>query len=324
MMIIRKVVLTACLIVCMGYVSSTYAIFGLGLHYSLDFSVKMDAKSEQLRFDDLNLTTAGFSGTLPAGWTPLQMISPENIPIFFDRGKMERTPFGLGAKVYVDIIPFIDCIEIGGNFAAFQYDGRIIYPKSVNVLNPATTLSPNDLLAGKSPDLVEIDYDTLSTNIEDIDGAPTIPGIKRTPYAKLDLGLTLRKYIPVPVIDHILRPYGGLGFDILFATPVPSAGLVSDALGDDLTGNKSIAEIMSVMQDEASKKVIEEILARLMTPHFGMNFVAGFMVKPPLVPIGLYIDAKYAIPFGKLDNDADVTGMGFKLNMGLCLHFGKK
>jgi hypothetical protein len=307
----------------MSYVGSVFATFGMGLHYSLDFSVKMEALEEQLLFDDLNLTTEGF-GTLPGGWTPAQTITPENIPISFDRGEMTRTPFGLGAKLYVDIIPFIDCIEIGGGFTAFQYSGKIIYPKSIQVLDPTTTLTPDQLLAGQDPKLVDIQYDTLSTNIEDIEGAPAIPGITKTPYAKLDMGLTIRKYIPIPAVDKFLRPYGGLGFDVMFATPVPSAGLVNDAIGADLTGDKSVSEIVAVMQGDAANKVIEEILARLMTPHFGMNIVLGFMLKPPVVPVGLYIDGKFLIPFGKLDDDANVTGMGFKLNAGLCLHFGKK
>ncbi len=44
----------------------------------------------------------------------------------------------------------------------------------------------------------------------------------------------------------------------------------------------------------------------------------------PVVPIGVYVDGKYAIPFEKLDEDANVTGTEFKLYMGPCLHFGKK
>lgn len=318
-----KTVVAGSLILCVGYVSSAFALFGMGVHYSLDFSVNMDKGDEQLTFDDLNLTTEGFGGTLPTGWTPVQTITPENIPIYFDRGSMERTPFGLGAKIYLDVIPFIDCIELGGGFSAFQYDGRIIYPNNISVLDPATSLTPNQLLAGKSIDLVQITYDTLSTNLEDMDGAPPIPGLTKTPYMKLDLGFSIRKYVKIPIVDNFIRPYSGLGFDVIFATPVPSAGLLADAIGADLTGDKSVAEIMAVMQGGAAKKVTDEIIARLMTPHFGMNVIAGFRVKAPLFPLGLYVDGKYAVPFGKLDENANVSAMGFVLNAGLCLHFGK-
>jgi hypothetical protein len=316
-----KVLIAVSMFMVLNFSGASYALVGVGIHYSIDMSVKMDAAKEQLTFDNLKLTTDGFSG-IPSGWAPTDAINPQNIPIYFDRGKMDRTPFGLGGKIYVDIIPFIDCIELGGDFTAFEYDGKIIYPKNIGILNP-TTLTPDQVLAGKSPSLVKIDYDTVSTNLKDIKGAPSVPGITKTPFAKLDLGLTIRKYLRIPAVNHFLRPYYGLGFDMIFATPVPSSGLIRDALGSDLSGNKSIAQIEAIMQGGAAKKVVEKVLDRLMTPHFGMNIIVGFMIKPPLMPLGLYVDGKYGIPFDKLDKDANVTGMGLKFNAGLCLHFGK-
>ena len=131
-------------------------------------------------------------------------------------------------------------------------------------------------------------------------------------------------------MEHIqsspgFRPYGGLGFNVMMATPVPSAGLVNDAIGEDLSGDLTIDSVQADLSDPAtSQKIVDELMARLMTPHFGMDIVVGFMLKPPVVPIGLYVDGKFAIPFGKLDDDANVTGLGLKLNAGLCLHFGKK
>jgi|GEM_PF-656295 len=318
----RLKVLGCALLICTGYVGSAFATFGLGAHYSLDFSVKMDALKEQLTFDELHMQTAGFTG-MPPAWQG-ELIKPENIPIFFDRGEMTRTPFGLGGKIYVDIIPFIDCIEIGGGFAAFQYDDKIIFPTSITVGNVGA-MPPDSLIALEAQNLVTIVYDTLSTNVEDIEGAPAIPGISKTPYAKIDMGLALRKYIPIPGVDLFFRPYGGLGFNVTMATPVPSAGLINDAIGADLSGNLTIDEVQAVLSnDETGKKIINEILGRLMTPHFGMDIILGFMLKPPVVPIGLYVDGKFGIPFGKLDDDANVTGMGLKLNAGLCLHFGGK
>jgi hypothetical protein len=317
-----KLVIAMSLLVCIGYAGSAFALLGVGIHYSLDFTVKMDQADEQLVFNNLKLSTAGF-GTIPSGWANTTF-TPNDIPIYFKRSSMGRTPFGLGGKVYVDIIPFIDCIELGGDFAAFQYDGKIKYPKSIGV-NATAPATPGSLLTMQDAGQVTVVYDSLSTNLEDISGAPGIPGISKTPYAKLDLGLTVRKYIPIPVIDNVFRPYGGLGFDVIFATPVPSAGLVNDAIGADLTGTKSVAEVVTVMQDPAtSKKIVDELLARLMTPHFGMNIVVGFMIKPPVVPLALYVDGKYVIPFGKLDKDAGVTAQGFKINAGLALHFGAK
>ena len=123
----------------------------------------------------------------------------------------------------------------------------------------------------------------------------------------------------------VLRPYGGLGLNLMFTTPAISAGLVNDAIGERLSGDLDVDAVVDVMSSsETQRMIVDEIIRRLLTPHFGMDIILGFMLKPPVVPIGLYVDGKFAIPFGKLDDNANVTGLGLKLNAGLCLHFGKK
>ncbi|NLD99703.1 MAG: hypothetical protein GX640_07500 [Fibrobacter sp.] len=204
----------------------------------------------------------------------------------------------------------------------FQYDGKIKYPVSVSV-NQTAPSTPAELLSMIDDGMVSVEYDSISTNIEDLAGT-ALPGISKTPYIKLDLGITIRKYIKIPIVGKFIRPYGGLGFDCIFATPVPSAGLVNDAIGEGLSGEKSISEITTIMSDpETPQKIIDTLLSRLMTPHFGMHIMAGVLLKPPVFPFGIYADGKYTIPFGKLDKDANVTGYGFRLDAGVCLHFGK-
>jgi len=41
------------------------------------------------------------------------------------------------------------------------------------------------------------------------------------------------------------------------------------------------------------------------------------MIKLPMVPVGLYADAKYIIQFDKLDKYVDIGGSGFLINLGL-------
>jgi len=312
--------LAAVLAVCTAYVGTSYAIFGIGAHYVLDFSVSMpDAEDDALVFEDLRMNATGFGGAFASDLAS-QIFEPEDIPIYFDRTGWKRTPFALGGKVYVDIIPFIDVIEIGGGIACWEYTGLIRYPTGIRVT--ADPAGDTSLLSLQDAGIVEVDYETMDLTLEG--NGIRFPGISGTPYVKLDMGLTIRKYIPVPVVDKVLRPYAGAGFDVHFATPVPSSGLISDALGDALEGQKSFQDVANIMgSNENAKKVTQEILNRLFTPHYGMNFVAGLMVKPPVIPIGIYVDGKLVIPFGPLDKDADVKGLGFKLNMGLVLHFGK-
>lgn len=317
-MLRNRSIFAVSLLICFGLAAPAWAIFGFGIHYSMDASVKMSSAAEQLTFDQLKLNTTGFVN-MPSSWTNT-LFKPSDIPIYFQRGSMSRTPFGLGAKMYVDVIPFLDCIELNGTFAAFQYDGKIKYPTSLTVDSKAPS-TPGELLQMMDQQLVKPVYDSLSTNLEDL-SKTKIPGISKTPYIKLDLELNVRKYVNIPVIKTFLRPYGGAGFDCLFATPIPSAGLVNDAIGSELTGSKTIQQIQDVMSNsETAQKIVDEILNRLMTPHFGMNVTVGFMLKPPVFPIGIYVDGKYIIPFGKLDSEANVTGFGLRFDSGLVLHF---
>jgi hypothetical protein len=45
------------------------------------------------------------------------------------------------------------------------------------------------------------------------------------------------------------------------------------------------------------------------------------MIKIPVIPLGFYIDGKYAIPFGDLDKNAKLKGYGFQVNGGIALAF---
>jgi len=267
--------LTSAFLLCFVYAGSSIAAFGIGIHYTIDGSVKMPAENEQLTFDNLHLKPNGFS-SLPEAWRS-SLFGPQDIPIYFDRGNMMRTPFGLGAKIYVDIFPFIDCIELSGDIVMFQYDGKIKYPVSVSV-NQTAPSTPAELLSMIDDGMVSVEYDSISTNIEDL-ASTALPGISKTPYIKLDLGITIRKYIKIPIVGKFIRPYGGLGFDCIFATPVPSAGLVNDAIGEGLSGEKSISEITTIMSDpETPQKNYRYLtLTTHDTPfwnaHYGRSFI---------------------------------------------------
>ena len=59
----------------------------------------------------------------------------------------------------------------------------------------------------------------------------------------------------------------------------------------------------------------------MFTPHYGCQVLAGVMVKIPVIPIGVYAEGKYMIPFGPYDKDANITGFGFLVNVGIALAF---
>jgi len=50
-----------------------------------------------------------------------------------------------------------------------------------------------------------------------------------------------------------------------------------------------------------------------------MHFDLGASVKVPIIPLGVYVDGKFMIPFGQMDENVDIGGYGLLLNFGLSL-----
>jgi hypothetical protein len=69
------------------------------------------------------------------------------------------------------------------------------------------------------------------------------------------------------------------------------------------------------------KTVLEEIIAGLSEPKFGIHFVLGTQVKIPVIPVAFYADGKLMIPFGDMDPHVDLNGYGFLANLGIMLKF---
>jgi len=316
----KKKVLTGILSALLA--STSFGAAGFGAHWSgLDFSVTMDdAVNQAVTFEGLTLDRSfGFSGAF-AGSLPTTFDANE-IPIYVDRSGFEHHPASFGAKFFIDVVPLIDAIELTANFGVWQYDGMVRYPSSIATnANPGTVTS---LIELEQQNLVTVQYDTLDLTLEG--NGQSFMGLTGTPYAKLQFDLGFRKFIKLPVIHKVLKTYAGGGFSLIFATPGASAGLISDAIGDAMSAQtaQSILDLTTNLgpNSTAGRDIIDEILARLFTPHFGLNIQAGVMLKPPVIPFGLYVDGKFNIPFGELDEDAGVKGLGFLLNMGVALAF---
>jgi hypothetical protein len=298
--------------------SSVFAVAGIGIHYGFDMTLKMNNKlMEQTTFDNLNLNMTGITGSLPTGFTNATTITGAQLPIFINRTNFENTGINFGGKLFVDVIPVIDAIEVSTNFGVWQYRGVIKYPNSIEFKSSQPT-DPNAPFI----DRVNVVYDSTELTLKNFN--LSYFGLTNTPYAKLQIDATIRKYfLQIPPVVKIVKFYGGAGFTLDFATPVLSAKLIQDALGSTLNKTLSYNEINSQIfsQDEIMKKVMQKILDGLMTPHYGCNLDLGAMVKIPVVPLGFYLDAKYIILFDKLDKYVDVGGNGLLINIGAALVF---
>lgn len=285
---------------------SAFALIGFGLQYGADFSIHMDDNSDQLVFSQLKINSGVGGYNLP--------LDGSSLPIYVDRTGWERKPFNLGAKVFIDAVPFLDCVELSSNFGAWQYDGVIRYPRSMSYKGDNSSIpKPSDF---------DVVYDSIPITLDNFDLGYL--GIDKTPYMKFNFDLTVRKFLvrfPRPL--KTLNIYAGGGATLLFATPVLSAKIVEDALGNILNSSKSVDALGGDIfgKKEIMKAVAEEIGDQLMTPHWGCHIDAGVMVKLPVMPVGVYVDGKFMIPFGDIDESADVGGRGLLLNFGINVLF---
>ncbi len=297
-------------------VSPLFAVIGFGAHYGIDLTLKMDNKlMEQTDFSDLKFSLNGLPG-FPAGFDASSVLKGTEIPVYINRKDWKNTGIDFGGKVYVDVLPFINALEVSTNFGIWQYDGSVLYPSRISVNSAATGTDFKDL--------VNIEYDTLSLSLKKLYPNRFFWGVTQTPYAKLHFDATIRKYIlQVPPLLKTLKIYGGAGMSIDFATPVLSSRLISDALGSALNDTFNLSQMGTDLfnKQDVQQKILNRIIDNMMTPHYGCHLDLGTMIKLPMVPLGFYIDGKFIIRFDKMDKYVDIGGTGFLFNIGAALAF---
>jgi hypothetical protein len=289
----------------------SHATIGFGVHWGNDFSLKMDDVSrKQLSFGDLSIDPASVYGIKPDS---LGLISGSILPIYIDQSSWRKKPFNIGAKIFIDIIPVLDAIEISTNFGVWEYKSSLIYPVSMSYRQNSNNYNHPD-------SLFDVEYDTLPLSLEKFD--MEFLGLKNTPFMKLHFDLTIRKNI-FEAPAKILRIYAGAGPSLHFATPVLNKELIEEALGEAIKGEKPLSVLSENVfeNDQLTKKIMKKITRSLMIPHWGCHIIAGTMLKLPVVPIGFYFDGKLMIPFDNVDKHNDLGGLGLLLNTGISLSF---
>ncbi len=282
-------------------VSPAFALVGIGVHYGLDYTLSMKNTTglgDHVKFDFLKFDPGNG-----------QILNGDSIPAYVTRSNF-KSDFAFGGKIYVDVIPFIDGIELSGNFGLWDYVGQVKYPKGI--INPT----------GNYHDPANFVYDSTKLTLDNF--GLGYMGLKNTPYAKLQIDATIRKYIVrFPNLLKVVNVYGGAGLSGIFATPVLSNKLVQDVINENAQGTKTIGTLSSDLLGNSSimQGVVKKIISGLTQPTFGMHIDLGLMVKIPVIPIGVYVDGKYIIPFSQLDPSVDIGGMGLVLNTGIALAF---
>jgi len=303
----RVSTLVVAALITFSIVSSSYAIAGLGLHYGLDFSMSMDKGR-----DDVKIPGAGFDlGSYFNGFDPGDIIKKDAPFIYISRSELKRSALNFGGKAFVDIIPFIDMVELSFNLGVWQYEGSISY-LDVKGISDALAADPALALSG-----MELPYKELPLTLKEY--GMNYFGLNGTPYAKLHFDASVRKTV---LNLWLVKFNAGAGMSMHFATPILNSNLIDKVKVDK--GIDSPEELVARFMDTNSgmgKAVVEKILDELFTPRFGAHIVAGARLKLPAVPIGIYVDGKLMIPISKFDENKQINGLGFLVNTGLSLSF---
>lgn len=326
---------------CLALATPTHALLGVGVHWGFDLTLDMpDVENEHLSVQqyipsyspEMLLDSVKSHYPLTAqqesivdsiiamartGDVPL--LSGQ-LPLAFSRVDLIRSPINFGGKAYLDIIPILDAIELSFNLGVWEYYGYLTYPgqNQDGIMDRVAALDLSDPASIAYEDILLMD--TLDLTLEEF-------GLKflwldQTPFMKLQFDLTIRKnLVAKPSRTKILKIYAGGGPSVHFATPVLTDSLVMDVLATALeeTGGdpEKIASLMN--DDELTKQIVLRITEEALKPKWGMHIILGTHIKPPILPLGFYGDAKFIIPFGPYDERAQLKGYGLMFNLGVTL-----
>jgi hypothetical protein len=163
---------------------------------------------------------------------------------------------GLGFKLWIDFLPFVD-VEGTFNIAAARYKTTLIFPPPIDKTVPLSFP-------------VEAPYSVL------FDDASPIYGI-----ATGDVSITY----PFDILP-IIRPYIGAGLSYFVSTPVVNAAFVEKVVKTvDLTDPKAVDGIGDAVVDALKNSDYES--------GMGGHIIAGVRLKAPFIPIAIYTNGKY-------------------------------
>jgi hypothetical protein len=146
--------------------------------------------------------------------------------------------------------------------------------------------------------------------------------VTETPYTKLALDVSIRKYVfQLPRYKQLFKLYAGGGFDLTLSTPVISANMLKEALGEFLTKQtyyiSDPTDMKAISSDGAIKSLMNNVTQGLTQKTGGLHLLAGMCFQIPVVPLALYVDAKCMLPFQQLDQFVSLGGFGFVVSAGI-------
>ena len=291
--------------------SQSFAIIGIGAHYTPNFGTKMTGFAETPdRFgNSVNVTDAG--------------------EVKLWHGGFDEMMHGFGFKVWVDILPIID-IEATLNIQFGSYDASLFVIKDPTAV--LTGATGGDLSA----------YDQIDLEVE-LGGTPFGKANPKFVQMNGDLSITY----PITFIP-IIRPYIGGGLTYYLNTFILNQPFTSRVVGgtynvvkaeleaemqnaiDGVMSNPAAAldpssialpdanTMAQRMQDALVENIQDAALEEGLKTSIGGHILVGLRAKLPIIPIAAYANFKYYFG-GDFPEEIEPGRMAAEIGVGLAI-----
>ena len=291
--------------------SQSFAIIGIGAHYTPNFGTKMTGFAETPdRFgNSVNVTDAG--------------------EVKLWHGGFDEMMHGFGFKVWVDILPIID-IEATLNIQFGSYDASLFVIKDPTAV--LTGATGGDLSA----------YDQIDLEVE-LGGTPFGKANPKFVQMNGDLSITY----PITFIP-IIRPYIGGGLTYYLNTFILNQPFTSRVVGgtynvvkaeleaemqnaiDGVMSNPAAAldpnsialpdanTMAQRMQDALVENIQDAALEEGLKTSIGGHILVGLRAKLPIIPIAAYANFKYYFG-GDFPEEVEPGRMAAEIGVGLAI-----
>jgi len=242
--------------------TQAFAIFGIGVHYIMNTGT-LDADKGEI--------------SLPVSGDPLIQDAIQNANAKIEVTQKSASGLqGLGFKAWIDFLPYVD-IEGTLNVTATKYKTSLKIPKIVEE-NGSFEIKDTTIDLSYSP---EAPY-----NI--------IPGGSVDPLFGIVNGdiSVMYPFTDIPLI----RPYIGVGFSYFASIPIANYSFAEKML----TKNQNLLDAITDPQNpeaaaEIKKSLVKTLQNESYTTGMGGHIIAGFRIKPPIIPLAIYANGKYYI-----------------------------
>jgi hypothetical protein len=292
--------------------SQSFAIIGIGAHYTPNFGTKM----------------TGFPADPDRFTNSVDVTSDNSQLVRLWHGGFDEMMHGFGFKVWVDILPIID-VEATFNIQFGSYDASLFIPN-----NPLAVMGGGDLTVN--------DYQQIDLEIE-LGGTPFGKANPKFVQMNGDISITY----PITFIP-VLRPYIGGGLTYYMNTFILNQPFTKRVVGDtyttvinaiqeeaaktaegiaaDPTQLLDPSSIQLPSSDVVAQKVTDAMVQNIqdaaleegLKTSIGGHILVGVRAKLPIIPIAAYANFKYYFG-GDFPEEVEPGRMAAEVGVGFAL-----